>query len=57
MIPLGPARGAGYVTLPFLGDTFFPEFMIKKVKAEKLFADQFYANRFKGTVKVGMNAA
>jgi hypothetical protein len=48
MIPLGPAKGAGYVTFPLLGDTMFPEFMVKKAKAEGLFVDQFLG-RFKGT--------
>jgi hypothetical protein len=47
MIPLGPNHGAGYVTFPLLGDTMFPEFMVKKAKAEGLFVDQFLA-RFKG---------
>lgn len=57
VIPLGPQRGAGYMTAPFVGDITLPEFGVKKAKAEKLFADQFYADRFKGSVKVGMNAA
>lgn len=47
MIPLGPKHGAGYVTFPLLGDTMFPEFMVKKAKAEGLFVDQ-YLGRFKG---------
>lgn len=47
MIPLGPNAGAGYVTFPLLGDTMFPEFMVKKAKAEGLFVDQFLG-RFKG---------
>jgi hypothetical protein len=47
MIPLGPNHGAGYVTFPLLGDTMFPEFMVKKAKAEGLFVDQ-YLGRFKG---------
>jgi hypothetical protein len=47
MIPLGPNTGAGYVTLPLLGDTMFPQFMVKKAKAEGLFVDQYLA-MFKG---------
>lgn len=56
MIPLGPSQGTGYVSFPLLGDTMFPQFMVVKAKAEKLFVDQFFADRFKGSVKVGVNA-
>lgn len=52
MIPLGPNHGAGYATMPLLGDTFFPEFMIKQVKAGKLFVDDLFEGRFKGSVSV-----
>jgi hypothetical protein len=56
MIPLGPAKGAGYISFPVVGDVTAPQFMVAKAKAEKLFVDQFFADRFKGSVKVGVNA-
>lgn len=56
VIPLGPEKGAGYITLPLVGDMSLPGFAIKGAKAEKLFVDQYFADRFKGTVKVGVNA-
>lgn len=44
------------MTLPVIGDMSLPGFAIKGAKAEKLFVDQYFADRFKGTVKVGVNA-
>jgi hypothetical protein len=55
MIPMGPKAGTGYLST-LVGDITFPQFMVAKAKAEKLFVDQFFANRFKGSVKVGVNA-
>ena len=44
------------MTLPIIGDMSLPEFGIKGAKAEKLFVDQYFADRFKGSIKVGVNA-
>lgn len=52
MIPLGPNAGRGYATFPYLGDVFFPEFMVKVAKAKTLFVPDLFIGAFKGAEKV-----
>ena len=51
IIPLGPTSGSGFVTVPLLGDTLFPKFVVKMAKAQNLFVDMFF-DRFKGSEKI-----
>lgn len=52
LIPLGPNKGQGSLTLPYLGQTMVPAFMVKTIKAQKLFVEDLFYGRFKGEEKI-----
>ncbi|WVQ97105.1 hypothetical protein IAU59_004215 [Kwoniella sp. CBS 9459] len=52
MIPLGPERGAGQLTLPLVGTWQAPQAMVKNAKGAKLFVEDLFYGRFKGAKKV-----
>ncbi|KAK8865785.1 hypothetical protein IAR55_000932 [Kwoniella newhampshirensis] len=52
IIPLGPDRGSGTMTLPVLGTWQAPQAMVKAIKAKGLFVDEAFLPRFKGAKKV-----
>ncbi|KAK8865761.1 hypothetical protein IAR55_000908 [Kwoniella newhampshirensis] len=54
VIPMGPDRGAGTMTLPYLGTWHLPEFMVRLMKSKNLFVDEFFLSRFKGTKKASI---
>lgn len=51
-ITLGPNKGQGTLTLPYLGQTMVPVFLIKMVKAQKLFIDDLFSGLFQGARKI-----
>lgn len=42
VVPFGPAGGAGFAEVPFLGDSMLPEFMVPKIKSKELFLSKFH---------------
>ena len=48
-IPLGTTGGAGTLEVPLFGVISAPQFMVKAAKGKKLFVEDMFYGRFKGS--------
>ncbi|WWD18057.1 hypothetical protein CI109_102504 [Kwoniella shandongensis] len=53
-VPVGPADGAGSLTIPYLGTWTVGGGMVKSAKGKALFVDKGFAGLFKGSKKVAI---
>jgi hypothetical protein len=51
LVPLGTSRGAGAITVPYLG-TFMAPKMVMNFKAKDLFIEKGFLSLFQGAKKV-----